>query len=198
MRQTLWRRFDIAIGRCRVCHKRVQGRDPRQTSDALGAAAVQLGPEALALGVEMNKGMGMPHADVAAVLKDGFRLKVNRSTLCRAVERVARRGEPTWHALREAARRSMVNSIDETGWNVEAQLRWLWVVVSEQVTFCDILPGRGFEQAASLLGANYEGFLVRDGWREVVFTMPFVASVMYYVGAYLRERRAKPVSGRNG
>jgi transposase len=165
VRQTFWRRFDIPICRCRRCHKRVQGRDPRQTSDALGAAAVQLGPEALALGVEMNKGMGMPHADVAAVLKDGFRLQVNRSTICRAVERVARRGEPTWQALRQAARRSMVNTMDETGWNVEAQLRWLWVVVSEQVTVCDILPGRGFEQAASLLGADYDGFLVRDGWR---------------------------------
>jgi transposase len=58
----------------------------------------------------------------------------------------------------------MVNGIDETGWNVAAQLRWLWVVVSEQVTVCDILPGRGFEQAASLLGADYEGWLTHDGW----------------------------------
>ena len=165
VRKTIWRRFDIAIGRCTVCHKRVQGRDPRQTSDALGAAAVQLGPDALALGVKMNKGLGMPHADVAAVLQDGFQLRVNRSTMCRAVDRVARRGEATWHALRDAARRSLVNGIDETGWNVAAQLRWLWVAVSEQVTFCDNLPGRGFEQAVSLLGTDYDAWLIHDGWR---------------------------------
>lgn len=164
MRKTIWRRFDIAVGRCCQCHRRVQGRDPRQTSDALGAAAVQLGPDALALGVKMNKGLGMPHGDVASVLQDSFGLRVHRSTICRAVERVARRGEATWHALRDAARRSLVNAIDETGWNVEAQLRWLWVVVSEQVTFCDILPGRGFEQAASLLGKDYDGWLTHDGW----------------------------------
>ncbi len=164
VRKTIWRRFDIAIGRCRSCGRRVQGRDPRQTSDALGAAAVQVGPQALALAVKMNKGLGMPHGDVAAVLQDGFGLRVHRSTICRAVERVARRGEATWHALRDAARRSRVNAIDETGWNVEAQLRWLWVVVSEQVTFCDILPGRGFEQAAALLGADYDGWLTHDGW----------------------------------
>ena len=165
VRKTFWRRFDIAICRCQKCHKRVQGRDPRQTSDALGAAAVQLGPDALALAVQMNKGLGMPHADVAAVLRDGFQLQVNRSTICRAVDRVARRGEATWHALRDAARRSMVNGIDETGWNVAAQLRWLWVAVSEQVTFCDILPGRGFPQAASILGADYDGWLTHDGWK---------------------------------
>ncbi|HVH69675.1 MAG TPA: IS66 family transposase, partial [Candidatus Dormibacteraeota bacterium] len=164
VRKTIWRRFDIPICRCQKCNTRVQGRDSRQTSDALGAAAVQLGPEALALAIKMNKGLGMPHADVVAVLRDAFHLQVNRSTICRAVDRVARRGEATWHALRAAAQRSMVNGIDETGWNVAAQLRWLWVVVSEQVTICDILPGRGFEQAASLLGADYEGWLNHDGW----------------------------------
>src|SRR5712671_6434924 len=52
--KTLWRRFDIPVCRCTLCHRRVQGRHPLQTSDALGAAAVQLGPEALALGVQMN------------------------------------------------------------------------------------------------------------------------------------------------
>ena len=164
VRKTKWRRFDVTICRCTVCQQRVHGRDPRQTSDAFGAAAVQVGPDALALAVTMNKRLGMPHADVATVLQDGFGLHVNRSTVCRAVARVARRGEATWHALRDAARRSLVNAIDETGWNVAAQLRWLWVVVSEQVTFCDILPGRGFAQAASLLGAEYAGWLTHDGW----------------------------------
>jgi exonuclease VII large subunit len=67
VRKTIWRRFDIPICRCLKCKKRVQGRDPQQTSDALGAAAVQLGPEALALGVKMNKQLGIPHGDVATV-----------------------------------------------------------------------------------------------------------------------------------
>ena len=102
---------------------------------------------------------------MATVLKNGFGLAVNRSTICRAVERVARRGEATWHALRDAARKYYVNTMDETGWRVEAQLQWLWVVANDVVTFCDILPGRGFEEAASILGAEYDGFLVRDGWR---------------------------------
>src|SRR5215467_7105356 len=165
VRRTYVRRFQIPICRCQQCAKRVQGRHPLQTSDALGAAAVQVGPEAVALGVLMNKSMGLPHADAAAILKHGFRLRMSPGGICRAIERVARQAEATWHALRKAARRSDVAHMDETSWKVDAQLRWLWAVVTEQVTFCEILPGRGFQQAKKILGAGYAGWLVHDGLR---------------------------------
>jgi transposase len=165
VRRTRVRRFHIPICRCACCEQRVQGRHPLQTSDALGAAAVQVGPEALTLGVLMNKAQGLPHADAAAILKQGFGLQMSRSGLCRAIQRVARKAESTWHALREAARRSRLAHMDETGWKVDAQLRWLWAVVTEQITYCEILPGRGFAQAAGILGADYAGWLIHDGWR---------------------------------
>jgi transposase len=165
VRRTYVRRFHIPICRCQQCAKRVQGRHPLQTSDALGAAAVQVGPEAVALGVLMNKSMGLPHADAAAILKHGFRLRMTPGGICRAIERVARKAEATWHALRKAARRSEVAHMDETSWKVDAQLRWLWAVVTQQVTFCEILPGRGFAQAKKILGASYAGWLIHDGLR---------------------------------
>ena len=165
VRRTYVRRFHIPICRCQQSAKRVQGRHPLQTSDALGAAAVQVGPEAVALGVLMNKSMGLPHADAAAILKHGFRLRMTPGGICRAIERVARKAEATWHALRKAARRSDVAHMDETSWKVDAQLRWLWAVVTEQVTFCEILPGRGFAQAKKILGASYAGWLIHDGLR---------------------------------
>ena len=163
VRRTWIRRFDIPICRCVQCGKRVQGRHPLQTSDALGAAAVQVGPEALTLGVLMNKGQGLPHADAAAILQQGFHLQMSRSGICRAIQRVARKAEATWHALRDAARQSQLAHMDETGWKVDAQLRWLWAVVTEQITYCQILPGRGFAEAASILGVEFAGWLIHDG-----------------------------------
>ena len=165
VRRTWVRRFDIPICRCPQCGKRVQGRHPLQTSDAIAAAGVQVGPEAVTLGVLMNKLQGLPHADAAAILKQGFGLIMSRSGICRAIQRTARKAEATWHALRDAARRSELAHMDETGWKVEAQLHWLWAVVTDQITFCEILPGRGFAQAASILGAEYAGWLIHDGWR---------------------------------
>jgi transposase len=117
------------------------------------------------LGVLMNKGMGLPHGDAATLLKQGFQLSMSRGGICRAIQRVSRKAEATWHALREAARRSELAHMDETGWKVDAQLRWLWAVVTAEVTFCEILPGRGFDEAASMLGADYDGWLIHDGLR---------------------------------
>lgn len=164
VRKTIVRRFDVEIGKCACCGKRVQGRHPLQTSGALGAAQVQIGPEALSLTAHLNKEMGISHERAARVLSLGYGLEVNRSALCRAMLRLGRKAEPTYEELRVAVRGSKVNWMDETGWRVHAQLHWLWACLSAEVTVYDVLPGRGFEQAASILGADWDGWLHHDGW----------------------------------
>src|SRR5437016_7070908 len=69
VKQTIVRRFDIQIGHCACCGKRVQGRHRLQTSDALGAAQVQIGPQAIALSAHLNKELGISHERVGRVLK---------------------------------------------------------------------------------------------------------------------------------
>ena len=165
VRRTVVRRFDVAVGLCQDCGRRVQGRHPLQTSDALGAAHVQVGPEAIALAAQLTKGLGLSHGDVADVLQRGYGLQVSRSGICRAVLRLGEKAAPTYEALVHAARTSRVGWLDETGWRVAAQLQWLWVAVTVEVTVFAIQPGRGFPEAAALLGAEYDGFLHHDGWR---------------------------------
>jgi transposase len=164
VRLTIVRRFDIQIGRCECCGRHAKGRHPLQTSDALGAAQVQLGPEALSLAAHLNKEMGISHERVARVLELGYGLRTNRSTICRALMRLGEKAAPTYERMAAEVRTNLVNQLDETGWRVAAHLEWLWVVVGEAITIYAILPGRGFAQAASLLGEDYEGFLNHDGW----------------------------------
>jgi transposase len=113
--QPVVRRFDIHVGRCRSCHRRVQGRHPLQTSDALGAAAVQLGPQAIALAVSLNKQFGLSFGKIAAVFRTRFSLTVTPSALVRALHRAAAKGQPTYVALCETVRTSAVVVPDETG-----------------------------------------------------------------------------------
>jgi transposase len=164
VRKTVVRRFDIAVGYCRNCGRQVQGRHPLQTSDAVGVGGVQVGPEALALAALLNKQMGLSLGHTQQALAYGFGLAVSRGGLYRALARLASQAEPTYAGLVQAARQSRVNGMDETGWKVGGQLQWLHVAVSEQVTVYAILPGRGYAQSVVILGADYDGILVHDGW----------------------------------
>lgn len=162
--QPVVRRFDVHVGRCQGCQRRVQGRHPLQTSDALGAAAVHLGPHAVALAASLNKQFGLSFGKVATLFRERFGLAVTPSALVRALHRVAARGQPTYAALCETVRTSPVVVPDETGWRVEAVLHWLWVFATATTTVYRIAKGRGFADAAAVLGADFAGALTRDGW----------------------------------
>ncbi len=160
----LVRRFDIEVGHCSQCQRRVQGRHALQTSDALGAAGVQLGPGVAALVVELHTEKGMPLAKVAHLLRTRFGLHVTPGALAHLLHRTARAAAPTYTALCEQVRNAPVVTPDETGWRVGAGLHWLWAFVTPETTVYAICPGRGFDDATTVLGADFAGVLVRDGW----------------------------------
>lgn len=158
------RRFDVEVGCCVTCGHRVQGRHPLQTSEALGAANVHLGPSAVTLLVLLHKHVGVPLDKIATLLRERFGLTVTPGGLAQALHRAARVAAPTYSALCEQIRGSPVVSPDETGWRVGAVLHWLWAFATPDTTVYAICPGRSFDDAAAILGAHFDGVLVRDGW----------------------------------
>ena len=157
------RRFQVAVGACRECGCRVRGRHPLQSSDAVGAAGVQLGPQLVALAVILNKQMGLSFGKVETLLRQQYGVTVSRSGLVRAVARAGRRAKRTHEDLLEQFRRSPVVTPDETGWKVGGGLARLWAGATPQTTVHLIRPGRGWPQAVKLLGEDYAGVIVRDG-----------------------------------
>jgi transposase len=97
-------------------------------------------------------------------LRQQYGLTVTRSGLVHAVHRAARQAQPTYDALCDTIRGSPVVTPDETGWKVAGRLQWLWTVATPATTVYAIQPGRGFPEAATLLGADFAGVIVRDGW----------------------------------
>jgi len=160
----LVRRFDVHIGRCRRCGRRVQGRHPLQTSDALGAAGVQIGPEAVATAAVLNKQLGLSFGKIATFFAERWGLPVAPSAIVRALHRAATKAFPTYASLVQTVRTSPMVVADETGWRVQAALWWLAAYVTPDTTVYAILPGRGFDEAACVLGPSFAGILVRDGW----------------------------------
>lgn len=157
--------FEIHYGRCIRCHRRVQGRETRQTSDATGlVGGVQIGPNTIAVTAHLNKACGMSYERIAEVLEQIFGLRVNRSTLARALLRLGRKAAPTYTNLIERIRGSPVVSPDETGWRIGGDKAWLWTMATPDTTVYQIETGRGYTEAVKLLGEDFDGVLCVDGW----------------------------------
>ena len=156
--------FHVHVGNCAKCGRRIQGRDSRQTSDAIGAAASQVGPEALSLAAFLNKDIGIPLGKTTRVLDQAFGLKLTPGGLSQALARMGTKCEPTCEDLVRQVRASVSVTMDESGWKVGGILWWIWAAVTEDTTVYGIMPGRGYDEAVRLLGADYDGFLIHDGW----------------------------------
>jgi transposase len=158
------RGFNVHIGHCVRCKRSLRGRHPLQSSEALGAAGVSIGPRALALAAELNKGIGTSFGKLSGIFRTAFRLSISRGGLSLALGRVARTLAPTYDALVEQVRSAPVVAADETGWKVGGWLWWLWVFVTPKITVYRIMDGRGYAEACSVLGIDFHQTLLRDGW----------------------------------
>jgi hypothetical protein len=61
-------RSRVPVGRCKRCGRRLQGRHPEQTSDALGAAGSQVGPTAKGWANFLHYNLGLSWAKVSRLL----------------------------------------------------------------------------------------------------------------------------------
>jgi transposase len=159
---TIVTQFNVHVGHCVQCQRRIQGRHADQTSDALGAAAIQLGPNALGLAAEMKHGLGVSYGKVARLLETSLGLRVDRSTVARADERLASRLAPTYQQLLLRLRVSEVVHADETGWKVAGQKAWLWVFTNDDLSVYTIDPTRAHDVVERILGEDFAGVLGCD------------------------------------
>ena len=161
----IYRRFDVHIGTCDDCGRTVAGRHALQTSSARGAAASQLGPQVHALLTILNKELGLSHGKSVRLLGTLFpELHIARATSVRSIARTAERCRPAYAQLRRDIRGASEVAPDETGWRVGGRLAWLHVFVSRRETCYVIDPTRSHEPAEQLLGLEWPGTLVHDGW----------------------------------
>lgn len=157
------RRFNIHCGHCADCGLRVQGRHELQISDALGAAASQLGPRVHAAHAILNKELGLSHGKLARVMKLLFGITLNRSTSCRSILRTGRKCRSAYAEIEAKVRGSPVLKSDETGWKLGGVRHWLHVVVSENGVLYRIDRRRSHQVLAELIGLDYDGTLIHDG-----------------------------------
>lgn len=155
-------RLTTEEGWCDHCQRQVYTTHPLQTSRATGAAGVQLGPRALALACDLNKGHGLSMRRTVAILREHFGLDLTAGGLAQLVQRVGRRLRPQYQQMGLALRHSGVVHADETSWWVGGPGWWLWVFATEQCTYYVVARSRAGAVAEVVLGQQFEGVLVTD------------------------------------
>jgi transposase len=163
--EPVYRKFNVAIGRCACCRKRIQGRHELQTSDALGAAKSQMGSNAQALVTRLNKHYGLSHGKAVGLLSELCRTTLSRGASAQIMLRAAQRCGSAYKEIQIAVRQSSCCVPDETGWRVGGKLQWMHVFVTPQATLYLIRNSRGFDVASEALGEKYSGKITCDGWR---------------------------------
>jgi transposase len=161
--QPLTTRFTVQIGRCRTCRRRVQGRHPDQTSDALGAAGSQVGPMTKAWAHYLHYGLGLSFGKCAVLLRR-LGIEVTAGALSQAAQSTGTDLVPIQAEIMRRLNASSVVTADETGWRVGGGPAWLWVATTDGLTVYNVAGGRGYDEACEILGGDYDGVLVRDGW----------------------------------
>jgi transposase len=78
--------------------------------------------------------------------------------------RMSKRCSPAYEQLRIDLRGAAEVAPDETGWRVGGRLAWLHAFVSQRATCYVIDPSRSHKPAEQLLGLDWPGTLVHDGW----------------------------------
>ena len=163
-RRPIYRQFNVAVGRCPCCTKRVQGRHPLQTSNALGCCASQVGPQAQAAVVLLNKELGLSQGKIGKFFRTFFGIPLTRGGSCQIMLRAAGRLEENYQAIVQRVQAAPWIVPDETGWRMGGLLAWLHVAVARDAVAYLVHARRGFEASVLLIGKDYAGTLIHDGW----------------------------------
>lgn len=163
-RRPLIRQFNVHVGCCCGCGKRLQGRHPLQTSDATGAAASQLGPDAQATCVLLNKRLGLSHGKVVEVFSCLFGIPLTRGACVQIVLRAGRRLEAADEEVCAEIKASGQLVPDETGWRVGGKSAWLHAWVGERATCYAVEAERSADALEGQIGRDWAGKMTHDGF----------------------------------
>jgi transposase len=165
-RKPIHRQFNVHVGHCQSCGERVQGRHHLQTSDALGCCASQLGPDAQAAIVHLNKDAGLSQGKISKLFSSLFGILLTPGGVCQSMLRAAGRCLPHYHAIILNVHQAPWIVPDETGWRIGGGLAWLHTFVTEHAVAYLVARERGLVASSRIIPEDYDGVMIHDGLKS--------------------------------
>jgi len=163
-RKPIHREFHVHIGYCQNCGRRVQGRHKLQTCDALGAAAAQVGPDAQAAAVFLNKRLGLSHQKITRCFVELFGITLSPGGSAQMMLRAGRRAVPVYNRISQVIACAEQVVADETSWRIGGQKAWVHVITCSMGTLYGVEYTRDATFVQRVLGSEYDEIIVHDGY----------------------------------
>jgi transposase len=148
-------------GQCPQCGP-MHSTHPLKTSQAQGAAKVQLGPRAKAIALKLNYAYGLSKRKTQAVMEQLCGLRASPAGWHYGCWRLAQKCKATYQRLIEQARQSDYLHCDETSWYMGGVNSWLWVFTNADHTLYKVAGSRGRQELQQVIGTDYKGVLISD------------------------------------
>lgn len=161
--QPIVTQFNVEVGHCPCCGKRVQGQHPEQTSQALGAANHTLGPRAAALAADFKYRLGIPFRKISDLFGGVFGLDCCAGGLTRITSRLATASRGLLDILKLQLPSRFVVHIDETSWWIGGQKAWLHGLATDDIVVFQV-GDRSRDIALEVLGPDFGGIVSCDGY----------------------------------
>ncbi len=95
----------------------------------------------------------------------GFALQMAPATVQAIIARAAKAAESEYTQLKQTIRNLKILYVDETSFSVLGANWWVWVFRNEKELLLVVRNSRGSDVIAEILGKDYNGIVVCDGWR---------------------------------
>ena len=147
-------------GRCSRCGTYNHARHPDCPPDG------RFGKNVLVQTTLMKYDERLPLQKARDVLKRQYGLSVTPATILDITRRVSELLKPEYEEIHRRICGARVVYIDETGHHIDGKKCWIWVFTTETETFVVIRKRRSQSVLEEVLGKDFQGFLVVDGWKS--------------------------------
>ena len=152
--------FRLWLKACPKCGKTTRGQMPKGMPD--GA----FGPQLQARIGLLSGRYRLTRRETRALAKDLFGVRISLGSVQACCKAVSGACADTTETIQAEVKAAPEVHADETGFGTCGKDRmWLWVGATEDAEAFHLLPGRGREQAMTLLGEGFAGVIHRDRWK---------------------------------
>ena len=143
--------------RCPQCRAHTRAELPA------GVGRSHFGPRLSAFSALLSGRFRLSRRETRALLSELLDVPPSLGSVQAKVEETSRALLPAYQEVRTAVRASTAVHVDETGWRLRKQRRWVWGAVTAEATLFR-LGRRGSPDARRLLGSAYSGIVSSDRW----------------------------------